>query len=392
MPKKTFAVYSLIGLLFFVSFNSFSQSENYRTHIELNTIDSKELLGGLIISGENILFNASNDTLYSIQKESGKINWQTYIGKKSNKSPYIYQNTFFYECFENEQTNCYQFDLNTGKKIKKLSLESLHSKPYFVNQTMFVTALQDGGKMVAYDIKENEIIWQKNIGYGNDFQPIYQKDKIIANAGDDNWFEMDYKGNLLKTKSKIRNYIDTTEVFVDNYKFLTHDNKAITHKFLVKNNLSNAEIRVEKNQASTFILSEKQLLILGNNRKKVLQLDLEKLVSMDDFDPYASSWILETSAESIWFYYQFHLIHYDFKNNKVLRKVNLTKWNAHEVLLENKKIYLISKNDNQLYSLDFEPDQRTADMIEAKIKYYRCTVPDPKKIEAARIIKEGLNR
>ncbi|HEY6142538.1 MAG TPA: hypothetical protein VIV55_03795 [Flavobacterium sp.] len=350
----------------------------------------------MIVSNENILFIASDYNLYSIQKKDGNINWQNYTGWKSNTPPIIYKNTFFYGKYENEVVRYTEYNLNTGEKVRELPLESINSKPYFVNNTMYCTGLLDGGKLLAYNLEENKIIWQKDIGHGINFQPVYSKDKIIANVEDDKWFEIDYNGNFLKTKSKIHTYMDTLKIFVKNYKFLTHDHKEITDDFLKKNKLSRWEYQTKTSEQNTFILTEKQLLVLANNKKKTFQLDLETEFPTDNWESNGHRSVITMNPESVWFCYQNFLIHYDFKNNKRLRKVDLTLWNPHQLLLDNRTIWLISKNDGQLYGLDFEPDQKTADAIEAKAKMeferWRCDTTDSKKIEAAEAAEEKIKK
>ena len=391
MLKKVSFFYLIICFLLLSNFKAFSQKEIYKSDFVFNDFNSNDLSISMTVLDENILFTASDYKLYSIQKKDGKINWQNHTGWKSIIPPFIYKNTFFYGKHENEVVRFTEYNLNTGEKIMELPIESINTKPHFVNNIMYCTALMDGGKLLAYNLEENKIVWQKNIGYGIDFQPVYLKDKIIANAEDDNWFEIDYNGNFLKTKSQKQTYIDTAEIFVKKYKFLTHDHKEITQDFLKKNKLSNSDYLTKISSTHTFILTEKQLLILGDNKKKVLQLNLETEFPTDDFIYDAYSSILTVNPENVWFCYQNFLIQYDFINNKRLRKVNLSKWNPHQVVLENRNIWLISKNDGQLYALDFEPDQRKADEIDARAKMQaerdRC-FPDPKMIEAKRAAEE----
>lgn len=155
--------------------------------------------------------------------------------------------------------------------------------------------------------------------------------------------------------------------------------------------LSNSQNQTQINNTHTFTLTDKQLLVFGSNKKKILQLDLETEFPTDNFEPDAYSTIITATAESVWFCYHNYLIHYDFNNNKRLRKINLSKWNPHQVILEKRTIWLISKNDEQLYGLDFEPDERKAYEMEARAKMQaerdRC-FPDPKMIEAKRAAEE----
>lgn len=390
MLKKAVSFYLLKWCLLLVCSNVFSQTIIYKSDFAYDDFKPSGFAGSIIMAGENVLFNASNQKVYSIAKKDGKINWEIDAVTNSEIALYPYNKTFFYGKYHNGVSRVVQFNLNTGEKIKDLPLTSLNTEPFFLNNIMYCTALADGGLLVAYNMDENKIVWQKNIGFGVDVRPIYLKDKIIVNAEDDNWLEIGYDGNFLNTKSKRHIYLDTTQMFVNNYKFLTHDCKEITADFLKKNKLSNSDCQIKTNDNQTFILSENQLLILGNNKKKVLQLDLEKEFPTDDFSTDSYRSILALQSESIWFCYQNFLIQYDFIKKKRLRKVDLRYLNPHQVLLENRTIWLLSGNNGQLYGLDFEPDQQTADKIQAIADHYKCTEPDAKKIEAAKAAQEKI--
>ncbi|MCI9843365.1 hypothetical protein [Flavobacterium pectinovorum] len=389
MIKKFIYYCFLRCCLLFACCNAFSQTAIYKSDFVFDDFKSERLSGFIIMAEDAILFNASNQKVYSIDKKERRINWEI-KGVKPEVIPYLYGSTFFYGVYENEVLRTAQFNLNTGEKIKDFPFESITAKPYFINDTMYAAVHFDGGQLIAYNLDENKLNWQQNIRFGAEIQPVYLKDKMIANAEDDNWFEIDYDGNFSKTKSKKHTYLDTVQVFIKNYKFLTHDSKEITSDFLKKNKLSNSDFQTKTNENNTFVLTENQLLILGNNKKKVLQLDLEKEFPTDDFYQDAYCDILAFDSESVWFNYQNHLLHYDFRNKKLLRKVDLTKWNPYQIVLEGRTIWLISKTDGQLYGLDFEPDQQTADKIQAIANYYKCTEPDLKKIEAMKAAQEKL--
>lgn len=390
MSKKVNRFCFIRLCLFIVCSNVFSQAIIYKSDFAFDDFRPDGHSGSIIMAGENVLFNASNQKVYSIAKKDGKINWEIDTVTNSEIVPYPYNNTFFYGKHNNGVSRVVQFNLNTGEKIKDLPLTTLNTEPFFLNNIIYCTALADGGLLVAYNMDENKIVWQKNIGFGVDLQPIYLKEKIIANAEDDNWFEIGYDGNFLKTKSKKHIYLDTTQIFIKEYKFLTHDGKEITADFLKKNKLLISDYQTKTTDHHTFILTENQLLILGNNRKKVLQLHLEKEFPTDDFSTDSYRSILALQPESVWFCYQNFLIQYDFIKKKCLRKVDLKAWNPHQVLLENRTIWLISGNNGQLYGLDFEPDQKTADQIEAIANHYKCTEQNLKKIEAAKAAQEKL--
>lgn|GEM_PF-1216220 len=391
MVKNIFSFYTYCFLL--IGTNVLAQTEIYKTDFVFNDFQSKEIFGSLLILGNKILFSASNYKIYAINKNQLKTVCEANIGWKSNFALYLYKDTFF-SANDDKNRTVSQYDLNTCKIIKKFPFEAINSKPDITNNIMYATVLYDGGKSVAYNLNENKIIWQKNIGFGADGQPVYLENKTIANAENNNWFEIDYNGNFLKTNSKSHIYIDSTKIDIKKYQFLTHDGKKISRDFLKKNKISDSEYQIKLSDKHTFLLSENRLLIMGNNRKKILNLDLEAEFPTDNFSYDAYSKIVETQPESVWFCYQNYLLHYNFKNKKLLRKVDLTKWNPYQIILENRTIWLISKNDGQLYALDFEPDQPTADFIKAKAEMEReIHNPKPidyKKIEAAKAAQENI--
>ncbi|TDO99100.1 PQQ-binding-like beta-propeller repeat protein [Flavobacterium sp. 245] len=396
MPQKLPTYYFLNYCLFFICCSVFSQTEISRSNFVFTDFKPRVEKGYLTSAGTNILFNASNDSVYSIQKKDGIVKWKMRNEEKSKACFYLHGNTFFNGQYANGVFRAAQFNLETGAKINELPFQSISKQPYFLNDVMYGTVLADGGKFMAYDLKQNKVIWEINIGYGVENQPVFFKDKIAVNAEDDNWFEVDYNGKLLNTKAKTNFFLDTIPVFVRKYKFLTHDGSEITRDFLKKNKLSNAEYKIKTSTSNTFLLSENKLLILGNNKKKILELDLETIVPSTDSYPDAYSEILQTNAENIWFYYQNHLVNYDFKNKKIARKVDLTKWNPQQIILEERTIWLLSNEDGQMYTLDFEPDEKTAIRLEYKAKMdferHRCEVPDQEKIKLIKAAQEKYNK
>ncbi|HEX7870582.1 MAG TPA: hypothetical protein VF455_10770, partial [Chryseobacterium sp.] len=133
--------------------------------------------------------------------------------------------------------------------------------------------------------------------------------------------------------------------------------------------------------------------VLGKKGNKKLQLDLETLVSSEEYENESLLAILSSENEKISFVYQNHLIHYDVKKEKMLRNVYLNNWQPHQVILDGRNIWMISKNDGQLYHLDFEPDEdlnRKIQRENAIREYFRCDLPNPDKIKAAKEAEEKL--
>lgn len=171
MLKNYYTFFFLEWCLLLVCFNAFSQTEIYKSDFAFDDFKPSSHAGSIIISGENILFNSSNQKMYSINKKEGKINWEI-KGVKKAISPYLYNNTFFYAHFENEVLRTAQFDMNTGQKIKDLPFESITTMPSFLNDIMYATVHFDGGKLIAYNVDENKIMWEQNIGFAAEIQPV----------------------------------------------------------------------------------------------------------------------------------------------------------------------------------------------------------------------------
>ncbi|MCX8531901.1 hypothetical protein [Chryseobacterium luquanense] len=385
-------VYLRYFLVFF-SVSLFSQTQMYKSELILDDIKNQSTLGSIAIVDGKILFNSNNYLLSCLEKGSHKILWERKIGWRSNQAPFTFNDSFFYGNYDGESRKVHQYDINSGKTLQILQLQSINTKPYFKNSILYATAIADGGKLLAYDIENNNILWQQNINYGADVQPVYLKDKIIANAEDDLWFEIDYNGNFIINPSEIITTIDDKKATVKNFHFLSHDEMPITKEWLKKNKLANSEFKIEKNQNYTFLLNERYLTVLGRKGNKKLQLDLENLVSPDEYENESLLAILSSENGKIWFVYQNHLIHYDVKKEKILRNVYLNNWQPHQVILDGRNIWLISKNDGQLYHLDFEPDEdlnRKIQCENAIREHFKCDLPNPKKIKAAKAAEEKL--
>lgn len=131
MSKKNDSFYLLRWCLLLICCNCFSQTEIWRLDIAINDFKSDSIAGSMIISDASILLDAPNDTLYSIDKKEGRVNWEINEGRKFKTAPYLLNNTFFYGNNEQGLSRVSQYDLNTGKKIKDLPFMSLKAKPFF---------------------------------------------------------------------------------------------------------------------------------------------------------------------------------------------------------------------------------------------------------------------
>lgn len=132
-------------------------------------------------------------------------------------------------------------------------------------------------------------------------------------------------------------------------------------------------------------------MILGNNKKVMLNADLSSVWYNDSEERGILKNILQVDAQTLWFIDQNQLVHYDFKKERILRTVNLDAWRPHQLILDHRTIWLISKNDGQLYALDFEPNAiiaRKLDGNNAIKNRQRCDFPNPEKIAAAKVVED----
>ena len=251
------------------------------------------------------------------------------------------------------------------------------------------------GKIIAFDLKNNRILWKHNINFGADVQPVFLKEKIVVNAEDDIWFDTDYDGNLIDNTSEIPTYIDDRKIGAKKFYFLTHDETPINKEWLQNNKLTNSEFKVEKNQKYTYLLSDTYLTVIGKKGKIKLKINLDTFVSQEEYENEAVSKILKSQDEKVWFLYQNHLIHYNVKKKRVLRDVFLYNWQPKQILLDGKNIWLISKNDGQLYHLEFEPNEELNRKIQEEKAIrdrIKCDPPNPQKVKAAKEAEENLKR
>ncbi|KFC21953.1 outer membrane protein assembly factor BamB family protein [Epilithonimonas lactis] len=379
-------------ILIFYATQTFSQTRIYKSEPVVRSTKDEDIYNSITMVGNAIIVNMTNYRLRALSKNNYETLWEIQVGLDSNTSPYFYKDSFFYATKKGERSSMAQYDVKTGKLIKELPFESIWSKPFYVNGTMYFTGLMDGAKMLAYDIDQNQIVWEKQLGMGT-AQTVYLKDKIILDVEDKQWTEMDYNGKQIPSKSKKTITIDSTEYNVDHYEFPTHDGKEITEKFLRRKKVSGWDFTKESTEKHTVLLDERRLLIIGKGRKVVLNLDLETLVSPDLEDYHALRKIVKVGDETIWIVYQNHLIHYDFKNKKLLRDVSLSNWKPYQLILDERTIWLISSNDGQLYALDFESDGAVAEKMareKAIENHYKCNLPDQEKIDAAKEIQKKL--
>ena len=329
----------------------------FSSNISFTDKNLSDFYSSFTIDNNQVIFNANNYKIYSFNKQTGTKDWEYDADRKTNRTPFIYGNSVIVGNYTNEKHKCVRLDLNSGKLIQTLSIEPLNTQPFFKDSIMYCTALYDGngGQILAYDLKANNIIWKKFIAHGVDAPPYFVKDKIIANAEGDFWFEINYKGELLDTACRKRAELFVQDIkCVKKFKFLTHDDYEITEEFIEKQFESNAQVKWKYTGDKTIVLGAEKLLVIGNKKKIKKSIEIDKILSLPEPADNEYMEILKIDNNTIWFFYKNNLVVYDFEKNKTLHEYNLSKWNAHQIMLDENNIWLISKNDGQLYGLKME--------------------------------------
>jgi hypothetical protein len=383
---------SFLRVLFiFCNLQANSQTVIFKSEIFLTEEQLNNFITSFTFDCNQIYFNANDYNLYAFDIKTGTLKWQQHVANKSNFAPIIFQNTLIVsKHFSEYKDKSVQFDAATGDTIQTLKIEKIYSKAIFKDSIMYCTAIKSGGKILAYDLKNNQVIWSYFIGHGVSIAPYYFKDKIIANAEGDNWLELDYNGNLLATKCDSKTYLDTVEVCTRQFRWLNYNQKELHNKELEQYET----IKIKLTTDRTIAMTEDKIFFYGINNKVLDLLDLSTIVlpevAIMDNDYFE---LLKVKNNCIWFFYQNILAVYDYKNKKVIKTVDLTKWNPHQIMLDDNNLWLISKNDGQLYGLQLAETEEVLDKkaaIARREKELACTKPDPERVAAEKAAKEKL--
>ena len=225
---------------------------------------------------------------------------------------------------------------------------------------MYCTGIDGGygGAVIAYDLKKNNLIWGKFIAHGVDRQPYYLKDKIIANAEDDNWFELDYNGKMVDTTCEYKANLFIEDIkCVQNYVHRTHDNRGISQTFLQEYFGDYENLKVSTTNKHTFILSSSKLMIVRDKLEIDKGINVDEIVTLPEKAINDYREILKIDDATIWFFYKNLVVVYDYINYKPIKTIDLSSWRPHQVVFDDTQLWLISKNDGQLIGLELDPEK-----------------------------------
>jgi hypothetical protein len=394
--RKLQSAFKILFICLLYSTTTIAQTEFFNSKIQFSDDNLSHFYSSFSIDSSQVYFNANDYYVHAYDKQTGILKWSYYLANKTNYAPIPYKNNLLVsKHFSEYSDKCVQLNTKTGDTIQTLVIESINTKPIFKKNVMYCTGIDGGigGAVIAYDLKKNNVIWGKFIAHGVDRQPYYLNDKIIANAEEDNWFELDYNGKMVDTTCEYKTNLFIEDIkCVQNYIHRTHDNKGISQTFLQEYFGDYENLKVCSNNNYTFLLGYSKLLILKDKLEIAIDINIDEIVTLPEKAINGYLEILKIDETAIWFFYKNLVVVYDYINYKPVKTIDVSLWRPHQVILDNTQLWLISKNDGQLVGLELDPKKAT--MLEDKAKSLReinkCNTTDIKKKQATKKAKEKL--
>jgi hypothetical protein len=344
-----------ILIVLFISTKVAAQTEIFHSKINFSEDQLDKFYSSISMDSTQVYFNANDYYVYAYDKKTAALNWSHYLANKRNTPPIPYQTSVLVSKHLSEYSDkCVQLNSKTGDTIQTLIIESINTKPVFKENIMYCSGIDAGigGAVIAYDLVKNNVIWERFIAHGVDKQPYYLKDKIVANAEDDNWFELDYNGKLLDTTCEYKANLFVEDIkCVQNFVHLTHDDRGISQYFLQEYFGDSENIKVGTNSNHTFLLGFSKLIVLGDKLKIHKEMDVDQIITLPKTGNNDLREILKIDDNTVWFFYKNLMVVYDYKKNVTVKTVDLSQWRPHQVILENDNLWMISKNDGQLVGI-----------------------------------------
>lgn len=345
--------YFHFAFLFCVASTGFSQKEFFKSPVEFSEDELENFYSSITISNDKVLFNGSDYYLYAFNKNSGELLWQTELNYKTDIPVFVDDTIVYAGSSKREQQLAVQLSLNSGKLIRELPFGPLQTKPFIKNGQLYGTAIHDYGCIISYDIKKDTVTWSRFIAHGISRQPYFLESKILANAEADNWVELGYNGALLDTTCT-----EKAEVFMEGIPCvkkhigLSHDDREITGKVATaifgEDYMENPDIITSGN--FTYILNEDKLIVLSGKLKKVHEVSIGSLMKEEGASTTAQR-LIKADDQNVWVLSHDHLLQYNHKTKKVINVAHLEAYQPHQLLMDDGKLWIISRKDGRLYGI-----------------------------------------
>jgi hypothetical protein len=351
MQRPIMKQITLLSILF-TAITLSAQTQFFRSDIPLTEKHMENFSSTVTVDNNRIYFIANDYALYCFGKETNTLEWKTDLNWKTSQEPYILGDTLFTGHYNLEYTNAAMFNTKTGNLIKHLPFDPIATQPHLKNAILYCTAIGYGGEIIAYDTQNDTVAWRRFISHGVSTQPVYLKDKIIANAEDTNWFELGYDNKLLGKCNNPAGFVEDITC-VKNYRFLSHDGKEVTDK-LLEEYFGYEGYGLEKyfTTTNTFIMGSEALVILGKKLKVRNSITLYYEENEMQFSNYYK--ILQADDKNVWCLSNNMVLVYALSGKEPVKKYNLAKWSPYRAVMDGNILWLVSRNDGQLYGLALE--------------------------------------
>lgn len=340
-----------------VSYTISAQKEFYSSKFEFLPSELENFYSSINWDSNQIYFIANDYNIHAINRKTGKKIWSHYLASKTNISPIIFKQTLLVEKHISEYQNiCLQLNCASGDTIKTLKTNKFETQPLIRDGFLYGTSIipGEGGSIIKYDIDSNKIIWSEFIAHGVSKQPYFFKNSIVANAESDNWFDISYDGIQIDTICVGKNNLFAENIKCHrSFKLLTFDRKPISDSFLEKHIDEDENFKHLNTKTTTIILGNDKILIIGKNRKIKQKINLSQILDLTPTQSKNYFEIFMFEENLVYFFYNNEFVIYDTNKLQTKKLYDLSKWNVHQLLYDFNKseIWLISKNDGQLYGI-----------------------------------------
>jgi hypothetical protein len=339
---------TLLTFLFIAAISN-SQTVVFQTKDSFTNNHLEEFYSSFSIKDDMLVFSASDYNLYAYNKNDGSLLW-TYDAKyKSNYPPKFVNNNIWI----NTKEGTIELDAQTGNLVKKIPISSIETKPFIKGDILYATGIVNGGSVFAYDLKNDSILWSRFIAHGCSRQPYYFEDRIVANAEGDKWLDLNYDGTLKSAGCDSEEASFPSELpCARTFEALSHDKKEIV-------GIANEDFRygsfvtlpVFYKHDMTFVMYNGQMKIYKEKLKTKTTVDFSKLVDETETTDVLLEEILDVDEKTVTVLFRSHLIVYDFSKKKLLKKVDLSEWQPHQVIMENSNLHILSSKDGRISTL-----------------------------------------
>lgn len=346
--KKIF----LVPGLFLSTASTFCQTVFFTSPATFNKDQLSPFYASLSLQGNYVLYNAPDYKLYAYAKDSGQLAWSFDLQYKSNLAPFLIGDS---SLWANSKNGVVQLRLSTGFLQKdKFPFYTIESQPHNKNGLVYGTGIYDGGCLFAYDPVKDSLLWYRFLAHGISVTPYYQSDRIIANAEGDNWLELSYSGKLKDAACDTIAVNFPSELpCAKTIEALHPEAKAMDKKVARKIRAGEHDNPyIVHGSQQTFVINNSIFYVLDKKQKQLCAVHLDSLLIQDDErGGSGDAAVLQHSNDSVWVLFREQLLVYNWKQKRSIKTIDLQKWSPHQVALQEKKLWLISRKDGRLYGI-----------------------------------------